>query len=155
MQEKEEGRRGTFESWKCLWQIRAPPKAKHILWWICRECLPATIQLRQHHVPCPAICELWRGANEDMLHMLFECTPSKNCWSMAGLNSAVAAQLEQFNNAKDVIFDICSKDTKEVVGMMPMMIWLMWNNVNQSLWNHAKSEERCNTIGYTSLPYMG
>ncbi|MCI17481.1 polynucleotidyl transferase ribonuclease H fold, partial [Trifolium medium] len=51
MHEKEEGRRrGIIGSWKSLWQIRAPTKAKHILWRICRDCLPTRTQLCQHHV---------------------------------------------------------------------------------------------------------
>jgi hypothetical protein len=54
---------------------------------------------------------------------------------VVGLNYGVATRLEQFNNAKDVVFDICSKNTREVVAMIKMMIWLMSNNINQWLWN--------------------
>jgi hypothetical protein len=51
MTEKEEGRRrGTAGNWRSIWQIRAPPKAKHILWRICRDCLPTQTQLQQHCV---------------------------------------------------------------------------------------------------------
>jgi hypothetical protein len=47
MTEKEEGRRrGTAGNWRSIWQIRAPPKAKHILWRICRDCLPTRTQLQ-------------------------------------------------------------------------------------------------------------
>jgi hypothetical protein len=28
------------EDWSCLWKIHAPTKAKHLLWRICKECLP-------------------------------------------------------------------------------------------------------------------
>jgi hypothetical protein len=26
--------------WKWLWKAQAPPKAKHLIWRICKECLP-------------------------------------------------------------------------------------------------------------------
>ncbi|PNX79373.1 pentatricopeptide repeat-containing protein [Trifolium pratense] len=84
MEAKEAGRRRGIEgSWKCLWQIRAPPKAKHILWRICRDCLPTRAQLRQHYVQCPAACELCNGENEDTWHVLFDCEMISNCWTAA------------------------------------------------------------------------
>jgi ribonuclease HI len=139
MQEKEEGRRrGILGDWKSLWKIRAPPKAKHLLWRICRDCLPTRTQLQQHHVQCPAVCELCRGANEDVWHVLFDCEESRNCWTMAGLDTVISTRLDQFYEAKEVIFDICSKESKEVAGRAALMIWLLWNNRNQWLWNNEK-----------------
>jgi hypothetical protein len=28
-----------MEGWSSIWKIHAPPKAKHLLWRICRDCL--------------------------------------------------------------------------------------------------------------------
>jgi hypothetical protein len=50
---------------------------------------------------------------------------------VACLQPVITARLQQFQDVKDVIFDICSKETKEVAGRMAMLIWLMWNNRNQ------------------------
>jgi hypothetical protein len=33
--------------WLSLWKIRAPPKAKHLLWRICRDCLPTRVRLQE------------------------------------------------------------------------------------------------------------
>jgi hypothetical protein len=33
------------EAWQCLWKIKAPPKAKHLLWRICKGCLPTRMRL--------------------------------------------------------------------------------------------------------------
>jgi hypothetical protein len=30
--------------WKWLWKIHAPPKTKHLLWRICKGCLPTRIR---------------------------------------------------------------------------------------------------------------
>ncbi|CAJ2659660.1 unnamed protein product [Trifolium pratense] len=135
---KEEKQRGMTGSWKALWQIRAPPKVKHLLWRICRDCLPTRTRLQHHHVQCPAICELCRGANEDSRNVLFDCEESKNCWNVAGLYDVITGRLNQYNDAKDVIFDICSKESKDVAGRVAMTIWLIWNNKNQWIWNHEK-----------------
>jgi hypothetical protein len=115
-------RQGMIENWKELWQIRAPPKTKHLIWRICRDCLPTRMQLRQHHVQCPATCELCSGAVEDTWHVLFECEESKNCWMAAGLQTVIAARLQEYDNARDVIFYICSKESKEIAGRIAMMI---------------------------------
>jgi hypothetical protein len=139
MNEKEDVRmRGLAGNWKSLWQIRTPPKAKHILWRICRECLPTRTRLQQHHVQCPTVCELCRGADKDVWHVLFDCEESKQCWTVAGLQNIISSRLEQFHEVKEVIFYICSKETKEVAERVALVIWLLWNNRNQWLWNHEK-----------------
>jgi hypothetical protein len=110
MKANEERRcRGTTGSWRSLWQICAPPKAKHMLWRICRDCLPTRVQLRQHHVQCPLL-------------------------------DVITARLNAFHNVKDVIFDICSKESKEVAGRVGTLIWMIWNNRNQWIWNQEKKD---------------
>jgi hypothetical protein len=83
------------------------------------------MQLRQHHVHCPATRELCSGAVEDTWHVLFDCEGTKNCWMAAGLQTVIAAQLQEYDNTRDVIFDICN------AAIDVMMIWLIWNNRNQ------------------------
>lgn len=41
------------EDWNSLWNLKAPTRTKHLLWKICKGCLPTRIKLRQHFVPCP------------------------------------------------------------------------------------------------------
>jgi hypothetical protein len=43
------------EDWDSLWKIHAPPKAKHLLWRICKGCLPTRTRLQERCVPCPII----------------------------------------------------------------------------------------------------
>ncbi|GAU40485.1 hypothetical protein TSUD_286400 [Trifolium subterraneum] len=131
MKAKEVGRRRGMEgSWKCLWQIRAPPKAKHTLWRICRDCLPTRAQQRRHYVQCPATCELCNGENEDTWHVLFDFEMIRNCWTAASLQGVITDRLNAFNNVKQVIFDICSKESKETAGRVATMIWMRNNIIN-------------------------
>ncbi|PNX77970.1 hypothetical protein L195_g033943 [Trifolium pratense] len=69
-----------------------------------------------------------------MRHIFFDCIESKDSWAAAQLSSVLATRLQHFNNVKEVIFDICRKETKEVAGRVAVMIW-----VNNWLWNHDKS----------------
>ncbi|XP_058781712.1 uncharacterized protein LOC131655925 [Vicia villosa] len=47
---------GMEGNWKNLWNISAPSRSKHLLWRVCRGCLPTRTKLQQHHVLCPSIC---------------------------------------------------------------------------------------------------
>jgi ribonuclease HI len=79
--------------------------------------------------------------HEDTWHVLFDCNITRNCWSAAGLQAVITQRLNVFNCVQDVIFDICSKESKEVAGRVATMIWLLWYNRNQWLWNQEKKDE--------------
>jgi hypothetical protein len=53
------------EEWSHLWNIRAPPKAKHLLWRISKGCLPTRMRLQEKWVPCTQLCLLCNQENED------------------------------------------------------------------------------------------
>ncbi|PNX92866.1 hypothetical protein L195_g016009 [Trifolium pratense] len=48
----------TQEDWNCIWKVHAPPKVKHLLWRICKGCLPTRVRLKERCVPCPLVCPL-------------------------------------------------------------------------------------------------
>jgi ribonuclease HI len=137
---EDERRRAVAGNWKNLWQILAPPKAKHLLWRICRNCLPTRVQLRHHYVQCPEVCELCSEENEDSWHVLFGCNMVRNCWNAAGLQAVVEQRLNAFDCVQDIIFDICSKESKEVAGRVATLLWLLWHNRNQWIWNQEKKD---------------
>ncbi|CAK8560664.1 unnamed protein product [Lathyrus sativus] len=53
------------EVWDNIWNIMAPPRAKHLLWRICRRCLPLRVRLLQHYVQCPSVCQSCEVGVED------------------------------------------------------------------------------------------
>jgi ribonuclease HI len=124
--------------WNSVWRIKAPPRAKHLLWRICRDCLPTRTRLRQHYVPCPSICQLCLNEDEDVWHVLFDCIESRQCWTTAGLQAVVEPRTQNFNDAATLIHDICSHEDKDVAGRCAVMIWTLWNNRNNWLWNNQK-----------------
>ncbi|MCH89306.1 RNA-directed DNA polymerase (Reverse transcriptase), partial [Trifolium medium] len=71
------------EDWHSLWKILAPPKAKHLLWRICKGCLPTRMRLQERHVFCPLSCPLCDQASEDDWHLLFACATSSQALQTA------------------------------------------------------------------------
>lgn len=124
-----------------MWRIKAPPKAKHLLWWICRGCLPTRDRLRQHYVQCPIICHLCEGGVEDERRVFFCCAHSSQCWNVAGLGDIILCHLQTFNEAKTVIQDICSKKDKMVAERVTVMLWVLWNNINSWVTNNEEANK--------------
>ncbi|CAJ2643912.1 unnamed protein product [Trifolium pratense] len=85
----------SHSDWKTLWKIQAPPKAKHLLWRICKGCLPTRIRLQERRVPCLLSCSLCDLSNEDDWHILFECNDSVQARQTAGLDHVIAPRLQQ------------------------------------------------------------
>ncbi|XP_058734150.1 uncharacterized protein LOC131605869 [Vicia villosa] len=71
---------GTEGNWNHLWSILAPPRAKHLLWRICRDCLPTRSKLQQFHVQCPVLCPWCELEDEDDWHVFFGCPSTSQSW---------------------------------------------------------------------------
>jgi hypothetical protein len=69
------------EGWSSIWKIHAPPKVKHLLWRICRDCLPTRVRLRSRVVQCPEECPLCLSHDEDEWHLFFNCGAVRDAWN--------------------------------------------------------------------------
>ncbi|GAU45877.1 hypothetical protein TSUD_401030, partial [Trifolium subterraneum] len=77
------------EPWGRLWKIKTPQKAKHLLWCICRGCIPTRVRLRNHFVNCTLDCPLCMHNIEDDWHLFFECEGSREAWTAMGLDNVI------------------------------------------------------------------
>ncbi|MCI18609.1 putative reverse transcriptase, partial [Trifolium medium] len=59
--------------WSELWRVQAPPKARHLAWRVCRDCIPTRERLLQRHVDCSPYCPLCDENVEDTAHAFFTC----------------------------------------------------------------------------------
>ncbi|KAK2417369.1 hypothetical protein QL285_039676 [Trifolium repens] len=118
------------EDWKCLWKIHAPPKAKHLLWRICRGCLPTRTRLQERCVPCPLNCPVCENCNEDDWHVVFSCNNSVEARHAIGLDNLILPRLQQQQTIKEAIFSICQGVDKDTAGLFAMLVWVLWNNRN-------------------------
>jgi ribonuclease HI len=134
------------DDWLRLWKIQAPPKAKHLLWRICRGCLPTRVRLQEKHVSCPLQCPLCDQECEDDWHAIFICNSSIQARQACGLDHVLVQRIQQHSNIKDLIFDVCSTESKEIAGLLAMLVWVIWQNRNSKVWNELHEIGR--TLGH-------
>jgi ribonuclease HI len=139
------------EDWKWLWKIQAPPKTKHLLWRICKGCLPTRTRLQERHVQCPVSCPICDEAAEDDWHVLYGCESSRIAWQGAGMYNIIAPHIQHFSSAKELILHICRHSDRKVAGQVAMLIWILWNNRNNMVWNQEK--ESGLQLGYKALNF--
>ncbi|PNX75482.1 hypothetical protein L195_g031419 [Trifolium pratense] len=101
--------------WKSLWKIHAPPKAKHLLWRICKGCLSTRIQLQE--------------SNEDDWHILFDCIDNIHARQAAGLDHVI-----MLGYSSSAVFLSVWNDSKEQgrsLRIKARLLWEEWNSVHQ------------------------
>jgi hypothetical protein len=126
------------DGWGCLWKIQATPKAKHLLWRICKECLPSRMKLRNRHVQCPMECPLCVGELEEEWHIFLDCEAIKEAWHSMGLQHIIQSRVNNCHDFCDLMFDICRNEAKQVAGKVAVMLWCIWQNRNNFVWNNNK-----------------
>ncbi|GAU39328.1 hypothetical protein TSUD_60790 [Trifolium subterraneum] len=122
-------------NWNGIWKAQAPHKARHLLWRLCRGCLPTRSRLLERRVECTLNCPVCDEEIEDELHIFFRCAVARDSWSAAGLSSVLHNSTYQQTNAKDRTFAICSNESSDTVGRAAMLLWCIWHNRNDKLWN--------------------
>ncbi|XP_058726280.1 uncharacterized protein LOC131597609 [Vicia villosa] len=134
------GSSGVDGDWCSLWNIKAPPRTKHLLWRICRDCLPTRLRLRHYHVSCPSSCSFCEDTMEDSWHVFFGCNATNHCWQITGLSHIIYPRLQIFHDVKSLILDICSKEDSMIAGRVAVMLVILWRNRNNMVWNNEKEE---------------
>jgi ribonuclease HI len=134
--------------WLRLWKIRAPPKAKHLLWRICRDCLPTRARLQEKHVPCQLSCPICEHTIEDDLHAILTCSASVQARHYAGLDSILSHRIQFACSLRELILDVCANESAEVAGRFAMLAWVLWHNRNNQLWNETQDTGR--NLGFIS-----
>ncbi|GAU36851.1 hypothetical protein TSUD_213750 [Trifolium subterraneum] len=71
----------TPQQWGKIWKVQAPPEAKHLMWRICKDCLPTRMRLQNHYVQYQQECPLCLQVPKDDWHLLSECEGSKEAWN--------------------------------------------------------------------------
>ncbi|XP_045797933.1 uncharacterized protein LOC123892151 [Trifolium pratense] len=131
------------DEWNCLWQIHAPPKAKHLLWRICSSCLPTRSRLQARCVNCSLICPLCDHYNEDDWHILFTCKDSKSARQVLSLENVISVCETQCSTIKELILQVCREEDRDTAGLLAVLLGVLWNNRNNCVWNGLRDEGRC------------
>ncbi|PNX93020.1 cytochrome p450 [Trifolium pratense] len=104
----------TQEDWNCIWKVHDPPKTKHLLWRICKGCLPTRNRLKD------------------------SCLVSTQARQSAGLDHVVTSWIQHVGTAKELLLTICQAESREVAGKLAMLLWVLWKNRNNSVWEDIK-----------------
>ncbi|GAU26046.1 hypothetical protein TSUD_225070 [Trifolium subterraneum] len=72
---------------------------------------------------------------EDELHIFFRCAVARDSWCAAGLSSVLHNVAYQQSNAMNRIFAVCNNESSDTVGRVTMLLWCIWHNRNDKLWN--------------------
>jgi hypothetical protein len=126
------------EGWKWLWKIQAPPKTKHLLWRLCKGCLPTRVRLKEKQVNCPLNCPLCESEEEDDWHVIYGCEYSKRAWQAAGVEHLILPFLQQGVSTKDCLLKLCRNRDVDEAGKAATLLWLLWQNRNNWIWNNEK-----------------
>jgi ribonuclease HI len=93
-------------------------------------------------VICP-LCEL---EEEDDWHVIYGCESSRIAWQQAGLHDVIAPYIQRNCTAKDGILQMCRQAGRVDAGKAAMLVWVIWSNRNNYVWNHEK--ELGQQLGY-------
>jgi hypothetical protein len=69
---------------------------------------------------------------------MITCPQVARSWAAAGLNNVILHRLNNFNNAADLVFDVCSQEDQNVAGRVATLIWNLWQNRNKEVCNNSK-----------------
>ncbi|XP_058733855.1 uncharacterized protein LOC131605526 [Vicia villosa] len=127
-------------NWKNVWNILAPSRDKHLLWRICRGCLPTRTNLQQHHVQCSSLCPWCDIEEEDEWHVFFGCISTFQSWRAAGLLALIDSCIHSFHDAKSLIFDVCSREDRRDAGRFAMVLESLWRSRNNVVWQDDRED---------------
>ncbi|GAU22732.1 hypothetical protein TSUD_138570 [Trifolium subterraneum] len=73
---------------------------------------------------------------EDDFHVFFTCPQVVDCWTAAGLHDVIYNRLSSFNNVAELLLNICNNEDENIAGRVAMLIWCIWQNRNNTIWNN-------------------
>jgi hypothetical protein len=126
-------RHGVAGQWNQIWRAKIPPKVKNLIWRIGRDILPTRKKLNSRGVQCPVHCTVCDDGDEDIMHVLFVCPRSVQCWQRTGLWSHINARLVANNNATDTLFSLLQSLNHEQLEFFCVMVWSIWKRRNNKV----------------------
>ncbi|GAU38282.1 hypothetical protein TSUD_157670 [Trifolium subterraneum] len=133
-------------NWNGIWKAQAPHKARHLLWRLCRGCLPTRSRLLERRVECTLNCPVCDEEIEDELHIFFRCAVARDSWSAAGLSSVLHNATYQQTNAMDPIFAVYSNESSDIVGRVTMLLWSIWHNLHKLQSNNVSGTTEADLV---------
>lgn len=121
--------------WKRIWTMKLPRKVAHVLWRLCKECLPSNAALYNRYVDVNPLCPWYHSEIETNVHTMFLCDFALTLWRTVGLHSLV--QCTDQETPKEVLNRVFHRGIKDQCLEVAMPCWSLWHRRNKWVWNHA------------------
>jgi hypothetical protein len=115
--------------------VHAPHKTRHLLWSLCRGCLPTRCRLLDCDVDCDIHCPLCEEKVKDDVHTFFPCAYARSSWQAAGLSSDIVSVVCQQGSVTERVFAFCRNEDYATIGRVATLFWSIWHIQNDKIWN--------------------
>ena len=123
-------------NWRDIWRLKIPPKVKHLVWRMCRGCLPTRVRLQDKGVSCPTNCASCNYNYEDLNHLLFECPLVIQVWNSAGIWQDVQNATMNSDSTVNTIFYLLQNSPMNIQQCFATICWSLWNHRNLKIWEN-------------------
>lgn len=121
--------------WQLIWNLKAPPRVKLMVWRACRSCLPTRDQLRQRGIQASPTCVLCNNAAETAMHVLLTCPKAQQCWQEQSLLQPILHTATTQANFADFCFAFLQQSEARIHSKFAATLWSIWRMRNAKLWD--------------------
>lgn len=114
--------------WKRIWTMKLPRKVAHVLWRLCKECLPSNAALYNRYVDVNPLCPWCHSEIETNVHTMFLCDFALTLWRTVGLHSLV--QCTNQETPKEVLNRVFHRGTKDRSGSIIINMHICLNSMS-------------------------
>ncbi|XP_024177653.1 uncharacterized protein LOC112183500 [Rosa chinensis] len=124
------------ELWRRIWKATVPGKVQIYVWRACSNLLPTRAKLSTKGYQGDLQCLLCSHAYEDTSHVFCKCPIATAILTASPFNlgSSLLPSLE----FKEWLLDHARNLPNDLFAKLLMILWALWKNRNNMLWNHTK-----------------
>ncbi|XP_074347514.1 uncharacterized protein LOC141686355 [Apium graveolens] len=117
---------------KRLWRLPIPHKIRVFLWRLCRNTISVRNRLREKGVPVTISCPMCVGEVEHLRHIFFECSFSKECWQLVGMNF----EAHDMEYVSEWLVSFLASGPLHDLVTMPAVLWGIWYARNKCVFDN-------------------
>ncbi|PNX55124.1 hypothetical protein L195_g048750 [Trifolium pratense] len=68
---------------------------------------------------------------------------SKSARQVLGLENVISVCETQCSKIKELVLQVCREEDRDTAGLLAVLLWVLWNNRNNCVWNGIRDEGRC------------
>jgi hypothetical protein len=134
--------------WKLLWKLNVPPKVRSFWWRVVHNFVPAKAELKRRHIAKESFCEVCGAPDENVYHVVFQCTTAKRFWEAA--EQTWELKIPEFHPASWTLDVLQAKQcSQRMVELIVCGAWSLWTGRNARR-NGRKSWEPGAAVRYIS-----